>query len=167
MAEDPNSKTGKLSMDKAGLEAFRDNRLVPFQDELRKIASDDPTLGPTMGTLLGDTDYTTPEQFDSYGLSKPLRLGLMLKQENLHGKGDALNKAIAKTATDLTTIYEEQTELFKDIADNLKTSLETLFSTQAGSLVDIDGQEFLDIFEDVDSDMSGKKGGGGDGDDED
>ncbi|WP_331748037.1 type VII secretion system-associated protein [Streptomyces chartreusis] len=161
MAEDPNTKTGKLSMDKAGLQAFLDDRVELFQDELRKIALDDPNLGQTMGTLLGETKYTTTEQFNSYGLSKPLRLGIMLKPEHLHGKGEGLNKAIAKTADDLTAIYEEQTKLFGDVADNLKTTIEKLLSSQNENLTKIDGQEFLDIFEDVNSDLNGGKSGGG------
>jgi hypothetical protein len=167
MAEDPNTKTGKLSMDKAGLQAFLDDRVELFQDELRKIALDDPSLGQAVGTLLGETKYTTPEQFDSYGLSKPLRLGIMLKEDRLNGKGEELNTAIAKTAEDLMTVYEEQTTLFADIVDNLKTTIEKLLAAQDDNLTKVDGQDFLDIFEDVVSDLSGGQGSGGEDEDED
>lgn len=167
MAEDPNSKTGTLSMDKAGLQAFLDDRVALFQDELRKIALDDPSLGQAVSTLIGENkNAAASEQFDSYGLSKPLRLGIMLKSDRLHGKGDELNKAIAKTATDLMTIYEEQTKLFEDIGDNLKTSIEKLFSAQDQNLTNIDGQDFLDIFEDVTSSLGGGQGGGNKDEDE-
>lgn len=165
MAEDPNAGTGPLTMDKAGLQAFLDNRVEPFADELRKITLDDPTLGPAMGTLIGDADIDSTQEFDSYAAQKPLAIGLMTNKDNLHSKGAALNEAIAKTAKELTVTFEEQTALFKDIVDNLEASLETLFTTQGNSLTEIDGQEFLDVFEDVEADMSG--GQGGDSDEED
>ncbi|MFI0513847.1 type VII secretion system-associated protein [Streptomyces sp. WSLK1-5] len=160
MAEDPNTKTGKLSMNKDGLQAFLDDRVALFQDELRKIALDYPDVGVAVGTLLGETKYTTPEQFDSYGLSKPLRLGIMLKADRLNGKGEKLNTAIAGTAEDLMTVYEEQTALFADIADNLKSTIEKLLAAQNDNLIKVDGQDFLDIFEDVTSDLSAGQGSG-------
>ncbi|NJQ02993.1 type VII secretion system-associated protein [Streptomyces zingiberis] len=167
MAEDPNTDTGKISMDKAGLQSFRDDRVEPFKDELRKIAEDDPVLGVTMATLIRETDITSDGEIESYGLNRPLSLGMMLKEEFLHSKGQKLNQAIATSAQDLMEIYEEQSKLFKHIIENLDTSIETLFSTQNSNLIDIDGQDFLDVFEDVDSDMSGGRGGGGGGGDDD
>ncbi|MFF7391178.1 type VII secretion system-associated protein [Streptomyces scabiei] len=167
MAEDPNTKTGKLSMNKAGLQAFLDDRVAVFQDELRKIRLDDPSSGPAVGTLLGETKYTTPEQFDSYGLSKPLRLGIMLKADRLNGKGEELNTAVAATAEDLMTVYEEQTTLFAHIAENLKTTIEKLLTAQNDNLIKVDGQDFLDIFEDVTTDLSGGQGSGGESEEKD
>ncbi|WP_432589464.1 type VII secretion system-associated protein [Streptomyces sp. HD1123-B1] len=166
--EDPNSHTKKLSMDKAGLQSFLDDRVLPFKDEIRKIGLDDVSNGPTMATLIGDADITK-EGFDSYDTGKPLGIGFMLQAANLGGKGEQLNKAVGKTATDLTTLYEEQTKLFKDIEDNLRDTIDTLFKAQSDNLLSIDGQEFLDVFEDVDEDLQGggKSGGSGGGDDSD
>ncbi|MEU8824664.1 type VII secretion system-associated protein [Streptomyces sp. NPDC048636] len=164
--EDPNSHTKKLSMDKAGLQSFLDDRVLPFKDEVRKIGEDDPSTGPSMATLIGDADITD-KGFDSYDTGKPLGIGFMLQAENLGGKGEELNKAVGKTATDLTTLYEEQTKLFKDVEDNLRDTIDTLFKAQNDNLLSIDGQDFLDVFEDVDSDLSGGGAGGGkDKDDE-
>ncbi|QDY80308.1 type VII secretion system-associated protein [Streptomyces qinzhouensis] len=165
--EDPNAKTGKLSMDKAGLQAFQRDRVEPFQEELRKIALDDPTFGPSMGKLIGDADFSGKRDFDTYGASRPLMIGPMLKENHLHGKGLALNQAIGKSAEQLTKIYEEQTGLFKDFADNLETTVDTLFGTQAGNLTGIDGQDFLDVFEDVESALNGGQSGGGGNDKDD
>ncbi|MEU3599340.1 type VII secretion system-associated protein [Streptomyces sp. NPDC006798] len=161
--EDPNPKTGRLSMDKAGLQAFQRDRVEPFQEELRKITVDDPTFGPSMGKLIGNTDFSGKRDFDSYGSSRPLAIGLMLKQEHLHGKGLALNQAIGKAADRLTEIYEEQAGLFKDLSTNLETSIETLFGAQSGNLTGIDGQDFLDVFEDVEARLTGDQSGGGGG----
>ncbi|MEW1724894.1 type VII secretion system-associated protein [Streptomyces sp. NPDC093109] len=164
--KDPNSETKKLSLDKAGLKSFRDNRLLPFKDELRKIKMDDPTLGPTMGSLIGEEDVKI-EDFDSYQAGKPLALGFMLKDDEIDGQVAKLNKSLARMAEDLTTIFDEQTKLFDDIEDNLNETLESLFDTQGTNLTKIDGQEYLDIFEDVDDGMGGGGGGGGGGDDDD
>lgn len=161
--EDPNSKTSKLTLDKAGLQAFLDDRVVPFTEQIRKIQLDDPTLGPSMGTLLGesDLDYDSAE-FDSYGSGRPLSIGMMLKEDYLHGKGADLNKAVGKSAEDLVAIFEEQQKLFGDIEENLKDTISTLLSTQGDNLTSIEGQELLDIFEDVDGSMAAG-GTGGDG----
>ncbi|MEU5977616.1 type VII secretion system-associated protein [Streptomyces sp. NPDC047315] len=165
--KDPNKDTGKLSMDKAGLQAFQRDRVEPFEEELRKIALDDPTFGPSMGKLIGDADYSGERDFATYGASRPLMLGPMLKEEFLHGKGLALNQAIGKSAERLTKIYGEQGGLFKDLRENLESSIETLFSAQSGNLVGIDGQDFLDVFEDVESRLNGGQSGGGGGKDKD
>ncbi|MFF4522485.1 type VII secretion system-associated protein [Streptomyces bluensis] len=159
--EDPNSKTGKLTLDKAGLQSFLDDRVIPFTDQIRKIQLDDPVLGPAMGTLLGDADldYDSAE-FDSYGSGRPLSIGMMLKTDYLHGKGADLNKAVGKSAEDLVAIFEEQQKLFGDIEENLKDTISTLFSTQGDNLINIEGQEFLDIFEDVDDSMATNSTGG-------
>ncbi|MGY0064652.1 type VII secretion system-associated protein [Streptomyces sp. LZ34] len=161
--KDPNDKTGKLTMDKAGLQSFLDNRVLPFKDELRKITEDDPTFGPSMGALIGSEDISLDE-FDSYQAGKPLALGWMLQQGEVDGQVAKLNKSLATMAENIVEIYEEQAKLFGDIEDNLGTTLETLFATQGGNLISIDGQEFLDIFEDVDDDLGGGSSGGGDDD---
>ncbi|MFE0489230.1 type VII secretion system-associated protein [Streptomyces griseoaurantiacus] len=166
MAEDPNPKTGKLAMDKAGLQAFLETRVLPFQEELRRITVDDPVLGPAMSTLIRKSDITSKQEFDAYGSQRPLAVGQMVKAENLHGKGETLSQSIGKTAEQLLEVYEEQTKLFKDVVDNLHTTIDTLFTAQAKSLTDIDGQDFLDVFEDVQTDLGGaqRTGGGKDKD---
>jgi hypothetical protein len=163
MADDPNKDTGRLSMDKAGLQAFLRDRVEPFREELRKIALDDPTSGPSMGKLIGDTDRSGRHDLDTYGASRPLMLGLMVKENYLNKKGLVLNTAIGNAAKRLTEIYEEQQGLFKDVTDNLEAGIETLFATQSGNLTGIDGQDFLDVFEDVEERLSGGQSGGGGG----
>ncbi|ADI05030.1 hypothetical protein SBI_01909 [Streptomyces bingchenggensis BCW-1] len=162
--KDPNEKTTKLTLDKAGLQSFLDDRVLPFKDEIRKITEDDPTFGPSMGSLVGKEDISI-EDFDSYQAGKPLSLGWMLQEGEVDGQVAKLNKSLATMAENVIEIYKEQAKLFGDIEDNLETTISTLFSTQGGNLTTIGGQEFLDIFEDVDDDLAGGKSGGGDDDD--
>ena len=110
--------------------------------------------------LIGEADVTE-EGFDSYDTGKPLGIGFMLQAAYLGGQGEKLNKAVGKTADDLTTIYEEQAKLFEDIQQNLKDTIDTLFSAQNTNLTGIDGQDFLDVFEDVVDDLGGSPSGGG------
>ncbi|MFE5027884.1 type VII secretion system-associated protein [Streptomyces sp. NPDC056656] len=158
MATDPNGKTGKLVMDPAGLRAFLDDRVIPFRDSLSKIQMDDPAAGYTMGTLMGDTDITTAEQFKAYDTGKPLALGFMNQEGFLGGKGKELSEGMAKTIKSIIEVYGDQYTLFGDIVDNMETTLTKLKETQGGNLEQLDGQELLDIFEDTVDDLTSTGG---------
>ncbi|WP_406301724.1 type VII secretion system-associated protein [Streptomyces sp. NBC_00879] len=163
MPEDPNPATGKLAMDKAGLEQFLTNRVLPFKEEVRKIGVDDDTFGPTMSTVLGDGDIDSDAELETYATGKPLAIGFMAQPANLGGKGKALNTGILKTAKSLVTIYKQQTTLFGDIESDLRETIETLSRTQGANLLTLDGKRFLDIFEDTADDLGGTQGGGNSG----
>lgn len=167
MAKDPDPSTGKLGLNKAGLQAFLDNRVRPFEDEYRKIVLDDPSYGWTMGTLLGKTDRDTENEqvLDDYDLGRPLAIGRLALESELHGYGLALNGGIEKMATSLVKIYEDDAKLFGDFVTNLETTIETLLKTQSSSLVNVDGQSFLDAFEDVSEDLGSSGSGSGSGGD--
>ncbi|MEW2396090.1 type VII secretion system-associated protein [Streptomyces sp. NPDC046862] len=160
---DPNSDTTKLALDKAGLESFRDDRVRPFREEIGKMLVDDPNFGPAVGTLIGKEDIKF-EDFDSYLAGKPLALGWMMRNDEVDGQVGKLNTGLAKMFDELQTIFGEQITLFEDIESNLDATLKSLFATQNTNLTSIDGQKFLDIFEDVDEDMGGGQGAG-EGDD--
>ncbi|MGW6460624.1 type VII secretion system-associated protein [Streptomyces sp. NPDC055078] len=162
--EDPNSKTGRISLDKAGLEAFLTDRVEAFQTELTNIMKDDAKFGVSMDTLT-PKGAVSGKDFDSYGTQKPLALGKMLDSSHLAGLGADLNAAVARTAKDLTEIQQDQNRLFRDLEENLRTSIRTLFKAQTGNLMNIDGQDFLDSLEDLGSGLSGsqKSGTGGGG----
>ncbi|MGW4034159.1 type VII secretion system-associated protein [Streptomyces sp. NPDC004838] len=162
--QDPKSETGKLSLDKAGLESFLRERVEPFRTDLKSI-SEDNEFGLAMAYLSGKLDLSSVQ---NYGEAHPLRLGMMVNGKYLNNQGVEFNTAVKRTATGLNGIYEDQTKLFQDLEENLRTTIDTLFSTQAGNLVDIDGQDFLDVFEDVESGLSGSQisGGGGGGDED-
>ncbi|MCC8338953.1 type VII secretion system-associated protein [Streptomyces sp. R1] len=164
MANDPNSSTGPLLMDPGGLRSFIDNRVLPFKDAINKIQVDDPNAGYTLATLLGDTDITTAEQFDSYETGLPLAIGFMAGGGVMGDKGKELNEGMVKTITSLVEIYGQQAKLFDDVVDNMESTIAKLRDTQGGNLVKLDGQEFLDIFEDAVDDLRPSTGGQG-GDD--
>jgi hypothetical protein len=160
---DPNAKTGKLGLDKAALQAFLDERVVPFLQAVKKIKLDDPVRGPSLASLLGDSDIKSPDQFNSYDTGKPLALGYMAQQGVLGDAGKGLNEAIVKAVTSVNGVYDDQQALFEDIVENLRTTIKKLTDTQDGNLTSLDGRTFLEIFEDTVDDLapSGGSGGGG------
>ncbi|MFF3653271.1 type VII secretion system-associated protein [Streptomyces sp. NPDC002181] len=156
MAKDPEPLTGKLGMDKAGLQGFLDYRVTPMTWEFEKITQDDPTFGPSMASLVGQKDRTPDEEYD---LMKPLAIGFMASGDNLHSVGRDLNDGVAKTANSLVKIFDQDARLFTDVVSNLETTITTLLNTQGASLADVDGQAFLDAFEDVSDNLSSGSGG--------
>ncbi|KAF2775045.1 type VII secretion system-associated protein [Streptomyces sp. OM5714] len=159
--KDPNPKTGKLVMDKAGLESFLKDRVEHFRSELDKITKDDPEFGPSMARLIGEADRDASKDSQSYDLVRPLAIGLMADKGIMDGVGAELNDSVGKTAKQLADLYEQQIKLFDDIKENLETTIAKLLAKQNQNLQAIDGQEFLDLLEDVERDLGGTKGGGG------
>jgi hypothetical protein len=138
----------KLKLDKAGLQDFLDHQVTPFQDSLRKIADDDPTAGPSMASITG-TGTITPSENNTFGMEKPLSIGLMGSSGGFNGSGDAttgaaLNAKLTTVAKSVITVYTAQTKLFGDLHDNLGTTITTLFDAQHTNLSTIDGKTFLD-----------------------
>jgi hypothetical protein len=151
----------KLTMDKAGLQAFIDNDVKPFLKEIEKL-SDEDSFGPSVWHILGKKDYANT---DLLGLELPLSVGLMTG-DSAKGLGDVkagpLSDQITKLAEGIITILETHKELFEEVIDALETTMEKLLKQQGDNLTKIDGEKFVDIFEDVDEILSGSSGGGGD-----
>lgn len=103
-------------------------------------------------------------------VTEPLIIGLMAgapappgssDKEASGGAGGAeLNTVIQKSAAEIFRIFEDQKVLFEDIAEALGETIKLLKENQAKNLESISAEEFMDVFEDVDSDF-GDSGGGG------
>ncbi|WP_227870110.1 type VII secretion system-associated protein [Streptomyces otsuchiensis] len=158
--EDPNSDTGPLKMDKAGLQAFLSDRVEPFEKRIREMNTDE-TDAPSMTTLSRKGDIDVTDTAD-HGRTAPLSLGAMLLPGSFESKGQQLNSAMGESASSLHTIFGDQEKLFKDVTDNLITTIDTLMTTQGGNLTEIDGQDFLDVFEGIDSRLGGGSNSGSD-----
>lgn len=140
----------KLALDKAGLQSFIDNQIVPFRDSLTKIATVDNDDGQTMDSLLGDAVVTDKEN-NLYGMEKPLAIGQMVKDDSVQGA--SLVKAITQVADSVNQVYQQQTKLFNDLHDNLQKTIDKLMDGQHDSLASIDGKTFLDGLGTVPSDF--------------
>lgn len=175
-----------LELNKDWIRKFLDNDVTDFQSALKKILTDkvdpDPSTilqslfsGPAMFSLL--SEVPTVKNMMKGGSKPdsvleesewPLIIGLMGKGEL---NGDSVLSGVQDTAETLTEFLEGQQTLFNDIEYALEDTIDTLFGTQGDNLEKIDGQKMIDIFEDVDddltSDSSSGGSGSGDSDDED
>ncbi|WP_262061190.1 type VII secretion system-associated protein [Streptomyces sp. STR69] len=142
-------------MDSAWLQNFLTNNIEPFSKAIDTIENvDDPS--PSLGTVIGGkvTDTSRPQ-------NKPLAIGKMAVDDSVQGL--SLNKAVASAAQSIITIYEDQADLFSNIHDDIKTTIDTLLTTQNTNLTQIEGKDFLDVFSNVDGDLSGSSGTSGSG----
>ncbi|GGZ70682.1 type VII secretion system-associated protein [Streptomyces subrutilus] len=150
------AENAPVNLDKAWLEKFLNEDVKEFMAAIKKIMGDgvgaDGVVIPSLDSLLstGDHgDWVLP------GAELPLTIGGMTKDGATNGQH--LKQAVEEIIGAVTTILEDQKRLFDDIDDNLRTSIESLFTTQGENLGKIDGAKFKDIFSDVDESLGGSK----------
>ncbi|GGW30771.1 type VII secretion system-associated protein [Streptomyces xantholiticus] len=137
------------ALDANALQDFLDMKVAPFIGELEKIRKDSDS-GDALHTMLGDV-HTTSEaniQQDTF-----LGIGGMATDSETGGGG--LIKSVKEQATSIDGIFEFQQRLFDDLDNNLQETINTLLRDQGTSLAAIEGQEFLDIFGEVEDTMTG------------
>lgn len=151
-----------VNLDKAWLENFLNHDILNFRDALKKITRDGlSTTGeviPSLENLSARGKVTDDWPIEA---TRPLMIGYMADNETVNGA--ALVEAVTNLIKELVPILDNQVQLFEDIEDNLRTSIEELFEAQGENLTRIDGDKLLDIFEDVD-DTLGEAGSGGEDD---
>ncbi|MFI5479654.1 type VII secretion system-associated protein [Streptomyces rubiginosohelvolus] len=166
MAEAP-----ALNLNKAWLQNFLDDELVPFLAEIKKMREDgtatDGTTVPGIPTLQGGEDGSATAAGFHDGQKKPLAIGTMAADENGRTNGGYLVKCLNGLVDQLDDILKLQVELFEQIEEDLKDTIEELFKTQDGNLEKIDGKDMIDFFEGVDEVLSESAGGGSGDEDED
>lgn len=133
-----------VRLDRAWLERFLEEQVVPFRRRLEAMLEDDPRTGtPSMWRLTGG--IVAPEDMDKM---KPLAIG-KLGGDNGRLGGGALNTGLDKSAKSIHETLSSQVELFKAIEDNLRITIRELVESQKESLDKIEGRTFLRQFEDV------------------
>ncbi|MEU8446422.1 type VII secretion system-associated protein [Streptomyces globisporus] len=166
MAEAP-----ALNLNKAWLQKFLDDEIIPFLGEIKKIRDDetrdDGTTVPGIPTLQGGEDGAATAAGFHDGQSKPLAIGTMAGDENGRTNGGYLVKCLNGLVDQIDDILKLQVELFEQIEEDLEATIEELFKTQDGNLEKIDGKDMIDFFEGVDEVLSESAGGGSDDDEDD
>ncbi|GGT64276.1 type VII secretion system-associated protein [Streptomyces sp. NPDC059153] len=144
---------GNLShLDGKSLQTFIDNDLRDFltkTEEIRrdKYAGDDQRPIRSLKSLVDGE--TTPETMAQNQL---LALGPMVNDDTTHGK--SLIEAVKSAAKSVDEILERQQRLFKDIDRDFRQTLKLMGSTQGDNITEINADKLLELFEDVDNDMS-------------
>ncbi|MEU3459429.1 type VII secretion system-associated protein [Streptomyces sp. NPDC006733] len=148
---------GVTVLDSTFLKQFINDHIDGFVDTLEKIVKDDPTVGPAISSIAKSKPTNT-----TLASKKPLVIG-GLAGENGPAGGGELNKVIQSAAAEIHRILTDQTTLFEDLESALRETIEQLNKSQGKNLQDITADDFIDIFEDVDSDF-GSHGGGDESD---
>ncbi|MGW1411548.1 type VII secretion system-associated protein [Streptomyces sp. NPDC002403] len=132
------------------LRAFIKEHVVEFRAIVDKMLKDGPD-GLSVDSLSNGsvTDTTIMSK-------RPLILGLMAGDADMVG-GAALNQGVQKSATAISEILKDHQILFADLEEALWETIKKLTDTQKKSLDQISADDFLDIFDDVDSDTGGAK----------
>ncbi|MET8783647.1 type VII secretion system-associated protein [Streptomyces sp. NPDC004589] len=108
---------------------------------------DDPAGAQALKSLLDGRN--TPDTLQENPF---LAIGLMAGTDDVHGA--SLISKVKDEAQSVDDIFAAQRTLFKDIDSDVRETIRTLLKTQGSSLTSIDGEKLLDIFSDVDSDLS-------------
>ncbi|MCX4569300.1 type VII secretion system-associated protein [Streptomyces viridodiastaticus] len=138
-------------LDSTFLKNFINNQVDAFRTSLENILKDSPTAGPAISFIADSISTTTILS------SKPLVLGPMADENSVVG-GGSLNKVIQQGAGEVERILEDQTVLFEDLEQALWDTIDELAKAQGRNLENITADEFMDIFEDVDSDLDNPGG---------
>ncbi|MFD5037094.1 type VII secretion system-associated protein [Streptomyces sp. NPDC058378] len=162
MADNPPA----VNLNKAWLQNFLDNDVIPFLAAVKKIREDgdspDKVLVPAIPNLQGGEDGANkaPGFFD--GQKVPLAIGTMAGDKDGRTNGGYLIKCLNEMVDQIDEILKLQVELFEEIEDNLEDTIEEMFKTQDDNLEKIDGKKLVDFFEGVDEVLSESSGGSND-----
>ncbi|MFF4792920.1 type VII secretion system-associated protein [Streptomyces sp. NPDC001276] len=140
-------------LDGKSLQTFIETELKDFVTQTENIrrdksdSADGRPPGRALKSLIDGT--TTPETLQQ---NQFLALGPMVNDDLTHGK--SLIESTTKSAKSLEGILEQQQRLFRDIDRDFRQTLKLMGATQSDNITEIDAQKLLDIFQDVDHDMS-------------
>ncbi len=140
-------------LDSAFLNKFIREHIETFTADLEAILKDKDE-GRAISFIANAVPTTT-----TIPTTKPLAIGGMAGEKSAAG-GGKVNTVIQQEAKEILRILTDQTVLFEDFKEALRETVEKLENVQGGNLEGIVPEDFMDIFEDVDSDL------GNTGDDE-
>jgi hypothetical protein len=134
-------------LDATSLGTFRTHALAEFITDLKAIMKDD-----TNGVRSVHSVVKGLVPAEHFGENAVLGIGLMGADDVTYGK--TLVSSVLSAATSIDTILDAQGDLFDDIDDNLETTISTLLKTQGTTLESVNGEKLLDIWSDIDGDLS-------------
>ncbi|KOV30675.1 type VII secretion system-associated protein [Streptomyces sp. XY152] len=148
--------TDLTQLDASHLQTFIDTEVADFNKDLVGIGKDVPGGARALKSLV--EGYHSSEgnhlQENPY-----LAIGLMATEGGLV-KGNTLVSRIADAAKGIVDVLTAEQKLFKHIAGNLEETIKVLQKNQDRSLTAISAEKMLDLFSDVDNDLSGTPASG-------
>lgn len=145
--------TPTTTLDVAWLKKFRNGPVQDFIREIDRMAKADGSVQP-IGDIASGTK--TSSTIDT---TKPLIIGPLAGDDSL--SGGKLNSAVQGTAEALAELLRHQKVLFGDIDEAMADTVKELTAAQQDSLAKMTGDSFLEVWEDVESDLSSGSGTAG------
>ncbi|WEH43415.1 type VII secretion system-associated protein [Streptomyces sp. NBC_01218] len=137
-------------LDKAWLKGFIENQFEKFSGSLDRVIKSDPDADVDS---IKDIAEGVPTNI-TLASTKPLIIGAMAGDAKTNG--GPLNTLVGEAAGELDRVLTHHDLLLDTVLDALNETLEKLGKTQGDNLTLISGSDFLEIFEDVESDFAGE-----------
>jgi hypothetical protein len=140
-------------LDSKALTSFADNDVSDFIAELGHIRQTGKNGVRSLNDIL--SGRTTPQ---TVGENQTLAIGRMATDDTVNGQ--SLIQKVQDGAKAIDGVFVAQKTLFGDIHTELHNTIKAMLKKQDVNLDAIGGQQMLDLFSDVDSDLSGSSASG-------
>jgi len=140
-------------LDLKQLQSFRDHEVDNALAGARRHRNDNNDGIRPLGDLIDG--HTTAQNLDKS--QQLLHVGHMATGDLV--SGPALIEDVKSVATSIDKLLGDQEKLFEDLMEALQDTIDKMNKTNQDNLDSIDAQTLLQIFEDVDTDISGQGAG--------
>lgn len=148
-----------LKLDKEAVKQFLTEEVRPFTESVKKVLNE-----PNEDGVLPLPYYTAESKHPSgsplAGAGLPFAIGDMAGDNSSILSSKNMLGSVTGMIDQVDGILRTQIRLFGDIEDGLEDTIHSLLKTQGGSLDSINGEKIVDVFIDVDDDLSTMAGEG-------
>ncbi|MEV1046869.1 type VII secretion system-associated protein [Streptomyces sp. NPDC049916] len=127
-------------LDKASIQAFIDQDLSAFIDDIKSVLTDEPSM------LDMSSGVTTPENFGEVSAGMPISMGKIADDDYVSGESFA--SALATNIETVVSTLEGQQKTFEEIEEGLQQTIEELFKAQGDNLTSIEADDFTEVLSD-------------------
>ncbi|MCX4765867.1 type VII secretion system-associated protein [Streptomyces sp. NBC_01275] len=148
-----------VKLDKTAVKQFLTEEVRPFKESVKKVLkepNEDGVLPLPWHSAEAKHDSTSPIA----GAKMPFAIGGMAGDASVLLSSSHLISSVTGMIDQVDEILKLQIRLFGDIEDGLEDTVHSLLKTQDGNLGSINGEKMVDVFIDVDDDLSTMTGGG-------
>ncbi|MFE7928971.1 type VII secretion system-associated protein [Streptomyces sp. NPDC057456] len=154
------AESGKtpVKLDKTAVKQFLTEEIRPFKESVKQVLkepNEDGVLPLPWHSAEAKHDSTSPIA----GAKMPFAIGGMAGDASVLLSSSHLLSSVTGMIDQVDEILKLQIRLFADIEDGLEDTVHSLLKTQDGNLGSINGEKMVDVFIDVDDDLSTMTGG--------
>ncbi|MFI1727862.1 type VII secretion system-associated protein [Streptomyces acidicola] len=147
-----------VKLDKDAVKQFLTEEIRPFKESVKKVLKE-PNEDGVLPLPYYAAESKQPGDSSISGAKLPFAIGFMAGDNSSLLSSAHLLDSVNGMIDQVDGILKSQVRLFADIEDGLEDTIHTLLKTQGGNLEKIDGEKMVDVFVDVDDDLSSMTGG--------